>query len=135
MASSEHFSAAELACSHCGANLCTPELCDALERIRAAVGKPVIVNSAYRCLTHNKAVGGKPNSEHVNGLAADIRVDGVTPAELEAIARKIPIIRGIGRADHQNYIHIDVRNTLTLAQWCYDEQGKTCSYYPPRTTA
>lgn len=136
LATSEHFSTAELKCPHCGANLCTPELLDALERFRLAVGsRPVKVNSAYRCMIHNAAVGGKPKSEHMLGLAADIHVDGMTPAEMEKAARTIPIIRGIGRADHQNYIHIDVRNTLTLAQWCYDREGKTCSYFPPVTAA
>lgn len=134
MPSSEHFSEAELACPHCGANLCTPELLDALERMRAAVGKPVVVNSAYRCLTHNQAVGGAPKSQHMEGLAADIHVQGVSPAELEKIARTIPIIHGIGRADHQGYLHLDVRDTLTLAQWCYDEAGETCGYYPPKDT-
>jgi uncharacterized protein YcbK (DUF882 family) len=130
-ASSSHFSDAELACRHCSVNGCTQALVDALEAFRALVGKPVKVDSAYRCPEHNAAIGGAGKSEHVEGLAADIRVEGMTAVELEAAARKIPPIRGIGRDDHQQYIHVDVRPTPTLAQWCYAADGKWCGYYPP----
>lgn len=46
-----------------------------LEPIRAAAGRPVIVNSCYRCPALNKAVGGESTSHHMmrNGhCAADI---------------------------------------------------------------
>ena len=132
MANGPHFSDSELACPHCGVNGCQQRLVDALEAFREKVGRPVIVNSAYRCAAHNAAVGGTPHSEHMQGLAADIRVDGMTAAEMEAAARMILAIRGIGRADHQNYVHVDVRNTLTLARWCYEPDGKWCGYYPPK---
>jgi len=130
-ASGPHFSATELACHHCGVNECTQSLVDALEAFRAIVGKPVVVSSAYRCQQHNAEAGGADRSEHVEGLAADIRVKGMPAAQMEALARKIPAIRGIGRNDHQEYIHVDVRPTLTLARWCYRPDGKWCGYYPP----
>lgn len=102
-----------------------------LEEFRALVNQAVIVNSAYRCPEHNAQVGGAGKSEHVEGLAADIRVERLTAAQLEAIARKILAIRGIGRDDRRRYVHVDVRATVTLARWCYDSDGKWCSYYPP----
>lgn len=43
-----------------------------LDPIREAWGKPLHVNSGYRCLALNKAVGGKPTSQHLKGEAADI---------------------------------------------------------------
>ncbi len=129
MASSEHFSDAELACAHCGKNETTQALVDALEAFRAAVGKPVLINSAYRCPIHNAAVGGAPNSQHMLGEAADIRVTGMTAGQLEAIARTIPAIKGIGRAPHQGYVHIDVRQSPEVVAWCYDMDGKTIPYY------
>lgn len=89
----------------------------------------MIVEDAYRCPEHNAQVGGVPDSEHVRGIAADIGVAGKTAAELEAVARTIPAIKGIGRADHQNYIHIDLRESP--AQWCYGVDGRPCGYYPP----
>ena len=130
-ATGPHFCDAELGCPHCGENKCAKKLVDALEAFRAALGKPVLVDSAYRCRAHNAAVGGAPDSEHMRGLAADIRVNGMTAAEMEAVARGIPSIRGIGRADRQGYVHVDVRPTPTLARWCYTADGKWCAYYPP----
>lgn len=35
-------------------------------------GKPITVNSGYRCPELNKAVGGSKTSDHVKGFAADI---------------------------------------------------------------
>lgn len=43
-----------------------------LDPIREAWGKPLHVNSGYRCPALNKAVGGKPTSQHLKGEAADI---------------------------------------------------------------
>lgn len=131
LAESEHFKTAELSCSHCGINGCTQALVDMLEQFRSAIGKPVGVNSAFRCAQHNAALGGAPHSQHLLGNAADVHVQGMTPDEMEKVARTIPAIKGIGRAPHQNYIHIDVRDGEVLYCWCYDEAGKTCSYYPP----
>lgn len=135
-----HFSDAELRCHGttccltdptrgCEANGCQQSLVDALEAFRELVGKPVVVNDAYRCPRHNAQVGGVGKSEHMEGLAADIRVEGLTAGELEAVARRIPAIRGIGRADHQQYLHVDVRETVTLARWCYGMDGKVVAYY------
>lgn len=43
-----------------------------LDPLRENYGKPIIVNSGYRCDTLNKAVGGSNTSQHKYGLAADI---------------------------------------------------------------
>ena len=134
-ATGPHFSEIELACRHCGVNECKQSLVDALEAFRTLAGKPVIVSSAYRCPQHNAEAGGAGRSEHVEGLAADIRVESMAATQMEALARKIPAIRGIGRNDHQQYIHVDVRPALTVARWCYAPDGKWCSYYPPLAEA
>lgn len=46
-----------------------------LDPLREAYGKPIYVNSGYRCPKLNKAVGGVSNSQHVKGQAADIDVN------------------------------------------------------------
>lgn len=46
-----------------------------LEPLRLAYGKPLYVNSGYRCPPLNKAVGGVPSSQHLKGEAADISCD------------------------------------------------------------
>ena len=43
-----------------------------LDPIRQMWGKPIIVNSGFRCVKLNKAVEGAKNSEHMSGCAADI---------------------------------------------------------------
>ena len=55
-----------------------------LELARAAYGKPIYVNSGYRCSVHNAAVGGASSSQHMRGEAADLRIDGV-PEKLAKI--------------------------------------------------
>lgn len=45
---------------------------EVLEPLRARLGHPVKINSGYRCPELNKAVGGVPNSFHLQGRAADI---------------------------------------------------------------
>lgn len=43
-----------------------------LDPLREAWGKPIIVNSGYRCSMLNTIVGGARNSQHLRGEAADI---------------------------------------------------------------
>lgn len=43
-----------------------------LDPLREAYGKPIRVNSGYRCPKLNKAIGGSATSQHVLGQAADI---------------------------------------------------------------
>lgn len=45
-----------------------------LEPARIYLNAPIIVTSGYRNATYNKEVGGKVNSQHLYGCAADIKV-------------------------------------------------------------
>lgn len=47
-------------------------LIEQLDRIRAKYGKPIYINSGYRCPALNKAVGGVDSSQHQLGEAADL---------------------------------------------------------------
>ena len=54
-----------------------------LEEVKTVLGgKPVMINSAFRCKQVNDAVGSKDTSQHRIGCAADIRVPGMTPDEV-----------------------------------------------------
>ena len=72
---SEHFRASEFRCK-CGKPhdfLLADELVRNLERLRSELNcKSVHVSSGYRCPAHDKAVGGKGNGKHTQGLAADV---------------------------------------------------------------
>lgn len=45
-----------------------------LEPLRVEYGKPITLNSGYRCTKLNAAVGGVTNSQHMFGQAADIHL-------------------------------------------------------------
>jgi len=61
-----------------------------LQPLRDVWGRPLDVNSGYRCPKLNQAVGGVPTSQHVKGEAADIKASN--PYELAqcALAHNIP---------------------------------------------
>ena len=87
---SEHFTLEELTATNTGisnipdelivANLKT--LCSTLEAVRSLLNKPIVVSSGYRNKEVNKAVGGVADSFHTYGLAADLKVSGMTPYEV-----------------------------------------------------
>lgn len=43
-----------------------------LDPLREKFGRPIIINSGFRCPALNKAVGGAATSQHAKGEAADI---------------------------------------------------------------
>ncbi|MCR5064927.1 MAG: peptidase M15 [Bacteroidales bacterium] len=96
----KHFSTQELVCKHCGQ--LPPSVKENIEALvdnvldplREQYGKPVYVTSGYRCLRHNTAVGGVPNSQHTKGEACDIHAGN--PAENLKLAK---IIAAQGRFD------------------------------------
>ena len=91
-------------------------LAELLEQVKVAIGgKPVMVNSAFRCKEVNDAVGSKDTSQHRLGCAADIRVPGVTPDQVvkEIMAAKLPFDQLIREFDR--WTHISVPNTVGAA--------------------
>lgn len=51
------------------------KLCEnVLQPLRNHLGCPVIVTSGFRCAELNKKIGGRPNSQHLMGRAADFVV-------------------------------------------------------------
>lgn len=85
-----------------------------LEDVRRHFGRPVKIMSGYRCLAHNKKVGGAKYSKHMRGTASDIIVEGISPAEVyDYLIHQYPDTFGIGRYD--GFTHIDVREDR--ARW------------------
>lgn len=86
-----------------------------LERIRAHVGKPIHVNSGYRSPEYNRTLkNASPRSQHCNGKAADIWVEGATPKQIAEIAEcYLGSSGGIGI--YKNFTHVDVR--ASCARW------------------
>lgn len=109
---SEHFDTSEFTCHHCGAGAekIGRRLIELLEQLRQACGnRPLHINSGYRCPTHNRNVGGVPDSQHVKGTAADVAV----PAGMsfDAFARAVESLPFDGVGYYApDFIHVDVRN-------------------------
>lgn len=76
-----HFSPAELACKGSGQVRIDRDMIHALDEVRAAFGRPIRITSGYRSLSHNAAVGGAKNSQHLHGKAVDIALDPYSSAE------------------------------------------------------
>lgn len=53
-----------------------------LDLLREKLKKPIIITSGYRCKELNEKVGGSSTSQHRDGKAADIKVKGMTAADL-----------------------------------------------------
>ena len=102
---SKNFKLREFRCKcGCGKALVDDKLVEFLQRIRDHFGKSVNINSGCRCATLNKAVGGDPNSSHMQGMAADIVVKGVQAREVAKFAESIGV-RRIGLYD-AGFVHI-----------------------------
>ena len=80
-----------------------------LDILRNQVGKPVHITSGYRTPARNKAVGGAKYSYHTRGMAADIRIEGMTAKEIANKLNKI-IPFGCGIIVYNTWVHIDTRN-------------------------
>jgi uncharacterized protein YcbK (DUF882 family) len=50
-----------------------------LEALRRDFGEPIHITSGWRSKEHNRSIGGAPNSDHINALAADFQIDGFDP--------------------------------------------------------
>lgn len=89
-------------------NTIDKRLVDVLDAIRERIGQPIYINSGYRCPAHNAEVGGVPNSQHVEGTAADITYDGIDVDYLAQVAKECGA-DGVGRYYCQDFVHVDVR--------------------------
>ena len=60
------------------------KLANNLQVLRDTIDKPIYVVSGYRNPTYNKRIGGAKRSYHMKAMAADIRVNGMTPKAIKA---------------------------------------------------
>lgn len=76
-----------------------------LDPARERLGRPIVVNSGYRCSLHNREVVGVSSSQHLKGEAADITAG--SPAENAKLVR---IIKKLGKYDqlitYPNFLHV-----------------------------
>lgn len=137
---SDNFEVREFSCHGsgcCSTVLIDPKLVEILQKIRDHFGKPVYINSGYRCAKHNKAVGGVSGSYHLKGMAADITVKDVAPAEVAKYAESIGVL-GIGLYESNKsgyFVHVDTRTKKSFWYGSGQERRTTFGGTPPVTTA
>ena len=110
-----YFKLSEFACPCCKRVMLHPMLLKKLVEFRAIIKKPIYITSGYRCAEYNQKVGGIKSSYHLLGLAADIKIEGVSALDLLEYAEMIDF-SGIGLYEKKNFLHLDVRPTK-LARW------------------
>lgn len=113
----QHFSRKEFKCPCCGKGEIDFAVVYDLEEVRRMFGRPIIIESGWRCEKHNKEVGGVPNSSHLTGKAVDIRcyADSTRYALVLLLMSRFYRI-GIG----EKFIHVDHDFTKTKdVCWLY----------------
>jgi len=115
-----NFSEHEFRCPCCSEIGLDRRLLPALQKFRDLLGRPVIITSGCRCLTHNASLGSHRASTHVfergpifvvGTKAADVKVSGLNLSEMLHAAEQIPEFAegGIGIYPNEGFLHLDVR--------------------------
>lgn len=96
------------------------------ETIRKTCGDvPIAVLSAYRTVAHNRAIGGAPKSQHVEGRALDLRPPiGWSVDRFYDVIRTVHTKGGIGKYQRAGFVHVDVRPGDRLVAWDGGAQRK-----------
>lgn len=115
---SPHISEEKYRCKCCGKlppsliggekPVCYEWLFEDFEDIRLEYGLPIIIDSGYRCLAHNKEVGGEELSVHLFGLALDCSTQNKDDIDVlyNIVLAVHPELR-IGLYKTKRFIHID----------------------------
>jgi uncharacterized protein YcbK (DUF882 family) len=119
---SRNLTSKECACPCCGYAIVNVDTVIAFEAIRKIVGKPLKVNSWYRCPKHNDTEKGAEYSKHLIGVAADLDWEGaetdLADTEFRNKIRAVNNVRGIGWG--KGFMHVDTDEARPhLVEWRY----------------
>ena len=112
-----YFEEYEFACPCCGEIEISPLLIAKLDVLRRLYGHPIHISSGYRCEAHHREIGGVIDSQHVEGNASDIWVDGDYEKFHQLVLRS-NFFDAVGSYPSQEFVHVDIRN-----------DGSTPNYY------
>jgi uncharacterized protein YcbK (DUF882 family) len=94
-----------LRCQHSSAEApIDPRLVELLHAISVRTGKKILVVSGFRLPVYSKAA----YTYHARGMAADIRVPGMTALMLRDLAIAMGV-KGVGYYPKSQFVHVDVR--------------------------
>ncbi len=113
-----YFSDEELKCKCCGVNGFNEDTLSRLNELREAVGSPIIINSAYRCETHNNHIGA--TQTHASGQAVDIKIRGKEACRLIGKAISLGFTgSGVKQKGSNRFIHLDDLNESDNRPWIW----------------
>lgn len=115
----KYFKLEEFACKcGCGDNEMKHSTLRKLDLARELSGIPFVITSGYRCKAHNERVGGKSQSAHTRGYAADIKASDSRSRYLIVDSLLAAGFSRIGIA--KTFIHVDDDPSLPdLVMWDY----------------
>ena len=94
------------------------KLAGELQKLRTYLDRPIRINSAYRCESHNTKSGGSKTSQHLLGKASDVVIDSLKPAEVHKIINDLidmgEMLQG-GLGLYDTFVHYDIRKSK--ARW------------------
>lgn len=100
-----------------GILLFSPIMLTALSQFRAAINQPILINHGnlrlrgFRSCEENASVSGGKLSMHLQGIAADCTIKGVSPENLAKAAEASGLFSGIGLYPEKGFVHLDIRLT------------------------
>lgn len=96
-----------------------------LDTLRDRAGFPLVINSGYRTPAHNAKVGGKSESAHIEGVAADIACS-TSGDTFEIVKSAFDLgIKRVGIAE--TFVHLDMSMNTNIPQrvlWLYPTKLK-----------
>ena len=92
-----------------------PVAMDHLQAFRRSLGRAIVINSGYRSQPENRDAGGSLLSRHVQGIAFDIRCEGLSIEQLYRAALAFGW-GGIGIYPSKGFVHVDARPILNGKQ-------------------
>jgi uncharacterized protein YcbK (DUF882 family) len=87
------------------------ELAKNLQVLRDDVKKSIQITSGYRSPEHNAKVKGAKLSQHITGMAADIKVAGMTPKQVAEVIERLIAEKKMkegGIGIYKTWLHYDI---------------------------
>jgi uncharacterized protein YcbK (DUF882 family) len=87
------------------------ELAKNLQVLRDEVKKSIQITSGYRSPEHNAKVKGAKLSQHIKGMAADIKVAGMTPKQVAEVIERLIAEKKMkegGIGIYKTWLHYDI---------------------------
>ena len=107
-------------------------LATTLEQVRGVLGNlPILISSGYRSATLNRAIGGAPNSAHMDGLAVDFTCPrfGSVLATARAVAKSSILFDQV-ILEYGRWVHLGIAEDTVVARSVLLSIGSDQAYVP-----